>query len=104
VQDWAVTSAGGVETFLVIASRERIDSLELALAALPAAELEGSGTLRAASDRAVARLRGVARVEPRVGAATVRPSERLADLAQRFEREGEKRALWMRALRLENPR
>jgi serine/threonine protein kinase len=95
-QDWQVTSAGGTETFLVVASRERLTALEADLEALQAAA-EGR-PVRAAGEAEV--LRGVGGLVP-----STQPRGRLAALALDLLRRQEEApgSLWVRRFEVRNP-
>lgn len=100
---WQVTSAGGRETFLVLASRTPLAPVQEALAALPHAAPDAAVAYRTLSPEALARLRGVGgvvRSEPlqSSGAASMLPA-----LARDLAASREGRAIWRRLLVLENP-
>jgi len=100
---WQVTSAGGRETFLVLASRTPLAPVADVAAAIPEAQLDAPVSYRALPAEALARLRGVGGV---VRAPTLPEPTRsgiLAALARDLGRPAEGRAIWMRLVVLENP-
>jgi len=100
--DWQVTSAGGRETFLIVASEAPLPSLEQALADFePAREGRSVAQVELSPD-ALTRLRGVggmAAAEP----STDRPGGKLAAVAQGLERSASRSPVWTRIVVLENP-
>jgi hypothetical protein len=100
---WQVTSAGGRETFLLLASRAPPTGIDSTLASSRHAE-EGRPVIYAELTLAVLRtLRGV-------GGVTVDPAlpddpagARLMALARRLARQAGQDGLWMRVFELENP-
>jgi hypothetical protein len=97
--EWVVTSAGGREHVLVVASRAPLAPLERAVAAMPAAAPERPVAYARVPDEAIATLRGIGGM----AAAAPRPAgesrlEALSrDLASRH------RGVWVRHLTLRNP-
>jgi hypothetical protein len=89
-QDWQVTSLGGTETFVVVASRQRLPDFERELARLQAAG--------AASDSDTER--GVGGLAPagETGAPGLAPL--LHDLELRRQRDG---SVWLTSFQLDNP-
>ncbi len=100
---WQVTSAGGRETFLVLASRTPISPVADVASALPEARLDAPVAYRTLPPEALARLRGVGgvvRAQPLPRAAR---SGILDALARDLGRSPQGRAVWMRLVVLENP-
>jgi hypothetical protein len=100
--DWQVTSAGGRETFLIVASETPLPALEQALAGFEPAREGRSVAAAEVPSEVLARLRGVggmAAPEP----AAERPGGRLAAVARSLERSSTRRPVWTRIVVLENP-
>jgi tRNA A-37 threonylcarbamoyl transferase component Bud32 len=99
--DWQVTSAGGRETILILASRDPLVAVEEAIAAVPAAG-ESEVQYPTLGAEALSRLRGVGgvrRSEPLRDPARGGMLRALAaDLAKRPDD-----SIWMRVIELENP-
>jgi len=103
---WTVTSAGGREHFLVVASPEPVAELEADLARLPAPRPGAPVAYAPVSAAAGERLRGVGGVaelpQPESPASPRRPAfERFRTLA---DRETGVTGVWVRHVTLENPR
>ncbi len=100
---WQVTSAGGRETFLLLASRKPLAPVAEAVAAIPEAAADAPVAYRTLPADALARLRGVGGVRK---SASLQQSDRtgiLSALARDLATSSEGRAVWMRLLVLENP-
>lgn len=101
---WTVTSAGGREHVLVIASPEPIAEIEADLARLPRAEAGRPIAYAPIGAAAVEHLRGIGGMAPgSAGAAAPRPAlvfDRFRALAGR---ETDVRGVWVRRIVLENP-
>lgn len=98
-KDWIVTSAGGREHLLLIASRERLEEFETEMRKLPAAGSEGYPQI---SESAKSRLRGIGGVGE--ASQTSISSRHLFDLAARLAARLEVvRGTWMRQVDFENP-
>ena len=102
---WRVTSAGGRETFLVVASPEPLAEIEAELGRLPAAEPGRPVEYARVGDAAVERLRGVggiAELTPAETRTTPRPTafDRFRSLAAK---ESDVQGVWVRAIVFENP-
>ena len=97
--DWEVTSAGGREHFLVVASPEPLMALEKVFTQLPAPQIGGPAPA-ALSREAIGQLRGIGGLSPRAtaGAAT----DLLRSAAALGGHETVK-GPWMRQFTLENP-
>jgi hypothetical protein len=95
--DWQVTSAGGSETFLVLAVREPLPEIDRALAAFARPALDAGVTAGAPADDST---RGVGSVTPRPQAGA---GGRLLQLRRRLERSAAGERIWMKLLVLENP-
>lgn len=100
---WQVTSAGGRETFLVLASRTPLEPVAAAVAAIPQASPDAPVAYRTLPPDALARLRGVGSVVARTPLRDPSPSRILPGLARDLARLPQGRAIWMRLLVLENP-
>ncbi len=101
-QDWQVTSAGGRETFLVIASPRPLRAFEERLAALERSEsgrMVAYAELRPSDLQA---LRGVGGMAPAALPTHVAPGSRLAGLAKEA-REGAESPIRVRSFMLSNP-
>jgi hypothetical protein len=99
---WGVTSRGGHERFLVVASPEPVAELEAGLDQIPVAVLDGTIRYAPVPDRAVERLRGTGSI--------VRAAPRRAETASAFDhfrtladREVGVQGIWVRQTVLENP-
>jgi hypothetical protein len=90
--DWQVTSAGGTETFLVVASRQRLGWLEEELARLSAAgsETEHDGDTE----------RGVGGLAPASRSGTPGLDRLVSDLEAQRQRDG---SVWVERFALANP-
>lgn len=100
---WQVTSAGGRETFLVLASRSPLAPVADVAATIPEAGTDAAVAYRTLPATALARLRGVGGV---VAAPPLRAATRtgiLPALARDLAVSPEGRAIWMRLVVLENP-
>ena len=100
---WTVTSSGGREHFLIVASPEPVAELETELGKLPAAQPGRPVRYAEVGDIAIERLRGVGGVEPLPAAAPpagARPFERFRRLVGR---EAGVSGVWVRQIVLENP-
>ena len=101
---WTVTSRGGREHFLVVASPEPVPDIETELRKLPAARPGRPVQYAVVEPGAVDRLRGVGGVTP--VPASERPHRR-AGAFERFQalagRETVSRGVWVRQITLENP-
>jgi hypothetical protein len=102
---WRVTSAGGRERFLVVASPRPIAEIETEIASLPAADLERPLGAAPLPPQTMHRLRGVGGLAERTTARSAEaPVRRLSELAAAL-REGAEtiRGVWVRQIELENP-
>jgi hypothetical protein len=95
-QDWEVTSAGGTEVFLVIASRSPLPDIQLQLAEVPAASEEAS---RGAADDALRGVGGLRRAPP-VAAGDSQLESIHRAMSGRQEHDG---SVWVRRYELVNP-
>ncbi len=100
---WQVTSAGGREHFLLLASRTPLAPVQQAVASMPEASASADVQYPALTAAAMSKLRGIGGVvhEPATPAGARRSV--LADLARDLARSAEGRAIWMRTIVLENP-
>ena len=103
VSAWTVTSRGGREHFLVVASLEPVAELEAELSRLPAPEPGRAPRYAAIPAASVERLRGVGGVSTLPG----EPLPSRAGTLERFQglagRERDVRGVWVRQVTLENP-
>lgn len=103
---WTVTSAGGRETFLVVASPEPVPELEAGPAGFSAPAKDRPVEYRAVGAGAVERLRGVGGLQPVPSAAADGPASGTAALG-RFRalagRESGVTGIWVREIVLRNP-
>lgn len=100
---WQVTSAGGRETFLLLASRAPLAPVVEAVTALPQARPEAPVAYGTLSAEALARLRGVGGVVAGSPLRTAQRASILSALARDLASSGDGRAPWMRLIVLENP-
>jgi serine/threonine-protein kinase len=99
--EWTVTSVGGREHLLVVASPNRLTEFEADMLALPKAGSEGYAQL---SDRARRHLRGIGGLEEGSGKGGAAASDRLFDMAARLGSRSEQvKGVWVRQVDLENP-
>ena len=100
---WTVTSRGGREHFLVVASLEPVAELEAELSRLPAPEPGREPRYAAIPAASIERLRGVGGVGP----LSSEPSPSRAGVLERFQGlaglERGVRGIWVRRVTLENP-
>lgn len=101
--NWQVTSAGGQETFLVLASRTPIAPVAQAAAALPQASADAPVAYRTLSPEALAKLRGVGGVVARESLPPPPRTGILHSLARDLSASPGGRVIWKRLLVLENP-
>jgi len=103
--DWVVTTAGGRETFLLLAARDPLASVEEAVAQLPTARADQRVRYAPLPPRALDGLRAVGGVAPRASEEPPagRGAHRLAALAERLDSSPEGRAVWRKLVVLENP-
>ena len=100
---WTVTSAGGREHFLVVASPEPVAEFESRLAALPAPAPGRPITYPPVPGEAIERLRGVGGVDD-VSAARPAPAAGLFEAFRELAaRESGVRGVWVRQITLQNP-
>ena len=107
--DWEVSSAGGRERLLVIASRERLTDLEADLLSLPRADEDAGPQYAQLSERAVQRLRGIGALQVRPQAEAQAPDagrrSQLDDIAARLSAGVETApGIWVQRVEFENPR
>lgn len=101
--DWQVTSAGGEETFLLLAAREPLAAVESALRALPAAREGAPVSYAPLRPEALGRIRGVGGVEASHRDAEAAPGRRLTALARSLSDPSSADPIWVRLIVLENP-
>lgn len=103
--DWEVSSAGGKEHLLVVASPQRLAEFEADLLALPRAESGGAAQYAQLSQASKLRLRGIGSLQE-VGDSGPGPNSngRLAALAAQLPRTAEVvEGVWVRQVEFENP-
>lgn len=101
--DWQVTSAGGHETILILASSEPIAAVEEVTSAVPDARPGAPIQYAAIPPQVLAKLRGVAGVARETASPPTHGASRLAALSDALSHSRAKDALWMRLIVLENP-
>lgn len=102
---WQVTSAGGREHFLVVASPERLVELERDTATLTRPSEGGSPGYAPLNDAAKERLRGITGLVTGPTPPTAVSNRHLFELAKKLEAGTEVvQGAWMRRLDLDNPR
>lgn len=99
---WQVTSRGGREHFLIVASPEPIAAIEMELASLPAARPDRPIRYAAVPDATIERLRGVGGVTA-LPPATAPGAGSFARFRSLAGREGVASGVWIRTITLENP-
>ncbi len=98
---WGVTSTGGEEAFIVIASREPLKNFERQIAGIPPAGSAGAATLSA---RAIGTLRGIGGLEAESQPGSDDPWRPLAGIVDGIkERAAGDNGLWAWEIRLQNP-
>ena len=101
---WQVTSAGGREHFLIIASPDRLTDIEADLRTVPNPQLTGQRRIATLSRSTKERIRGigggVVRTEAESTVGSGRIFERVKQLADQPEQA---RGIWIRQIDLENP-
>jgi hypothetical protein len=102
---WEVTSAGGKEKFLVIASRRPLQELERDIAQLPRAEQGRQVAYAQVSPESIQVLRGVGGLAPAPSsAAGSGASDRLSDVARSLSTAAARESgIWTWEIQLENP-
>ena len=101
---WEVTSAGGREAFLVIASRHPLEDLERDIARLPRAEQGRPITYAPVSVGTLERLRGIGGLAPVEVLPAGTQSGRLAGIARSLAAKAARdRGIWTWEIELENP-
>jgi hypothetical protein len=100
--EWQVTSAGGREAFLLVASRSRLEALERELGRLEPAEAGREVAYAELDDAALESLRGIGGLVTGRDPGSAGSRGRVAELARRLaaSTSGE---LWVRLFELENP-
>lgn len=101
---WAVTSAGGREAFLVIASRHPLEDLERDIAGLPRAEAGRPITYPPVSVQTLEKLRGIGGLAPDEVPLAGTQSSRLAGIARSLAADAARDSgIWTWEIELENP-
>jgi hypothetical protein len=101
--DWQVTSAGGRETILTVASRTPLAELERQVAAMEPARPGRPVSYAELPPGSIQRLRGIGgaiKGTPDLGSGT---ESQLARLARNLSRSARPESIWIRAIELENP-
>ncbi|HEX5044395.1 MAG TPA: protein kinase [Candidatus Polarisedimenticolaceae bacterium] len=102
---WQVTSAGGREHFLVVASPERLAELERETAGLTRPTEKGAPAYALLDTQAKDRLRGITGLVTGPAPLTATPNRHLFELAKKLETSADNaRGPWIRRLDLDNPR
>jgi hypothetical protein len=102
-QDWEVTSAGGKEWILVIASRSPLPALESEIATMPAAEAGRPLEFGELAPQALDGMRGIGRMGESRSAAARAVESRLAELARRLPAAAaDPSGIWVRLFELHN--
>jgi serine/threonine-protein kinase len=106
--DWEVSSAGGRERLLVVASRERLADLEADLLSLPQASPDGGMHYAQLTPQSVERLRGIGALRARppdpAAAAPNTGSSRLDEIAAQVSAGSETvPGVWVRRVEFDNP-
>jgi eukaryotic-like serine/threonine-protein kinase len=99
--DWRVSSRGGGEEFIVLASRTPLDDLEKEIASLPSARVGGAGETRPGGEAASA-LRGVGALTPEPASADSN-GRRLSESLGRLQQSRPDVWVWKLALRGPEP-
>jgi len=99
--DWQVTSAGGRESFLFIASRTPLSGLEARIASVPRAREGASVSYARLDDQALSAMRGVSGLAPSRIAPRVR-SDRLETLAASLAARADS-SVWIEHVTVSNP-
>ena len=100
---WRVTSRGGREHFLVVASPTPVREIESERDRLPAPRPDRPIAYARVPEAAMERLRGVGGVAPLAAPATPRRAGTLERFASLAGREVGVRGVWVRQITLENP-
>jgi serine/threonine protein kinase len=100
---WTVTSRGGREHFLVVASPHPVAELEASLASLPAPSPDHPVSYARVEAVQLEQLRGVGGIATLPEDAPDRPNEAFARFQALAGREAGVRGTWVRQLTLENP-
>jgi len=103
---WKITSAGGTEHILIIASPARLKEIEGELASVPAAGRPGERTYAQLSETTAMALRGIGGVVERSEFQGIPPASvsRLFDRAKQLAGRAEQaRGVWIRQIDLNNP-
>jgi hypothetical protein len=102
---WEVTSAGGKERFLIIASRRPLKELEHDIARLPRAEQGRLVAYAPVSPESLQVLRGVGGLAPAPSSASgTGAADRLSDVARSLSTAAAKQTgIWTWEIQLENP-
>lgn len=102
---WEVTSVGGREHLLIVASRDRLTDFEADILALRQAGSEPESQYTQLSESAKGHLRGVGGLlEQAPSRATGAPTQRLFELASKLSSRAEAmQGIWVRHFDLENP-
>lgn len=100
---WTVTSRGGREHILIVASPEPVAELESALASLPAPRPDRPVSYARVEAPQLERLRGVGGVAPLPAGARTGPAPMFERFRSLAGRESDVRGTWVRQVTLENP-
>ena len=101
--EWRVTTAGGKETLLLLASSEPLAVVERTLASLPQARSDAQVTYPVLSHQALAQLRGIGGVGRQAPLRPQASKGMLLSLADELSRSRSATSFWKRLIVLENP-
>jgi hypothetical protein len=101
---WQVTSAGGKETVIVIATREPFTALEQEIARLPKASLDRPVTYAKLGEGVLESLRGIGGMSEAGPASGDAASPKLSETVRRLAASGRPAAPWTWQIELENPK
>jgi hypothetical protein len=101
---WLVTSAGGKETVIVIATREPFTALEQEIASFPRANADRPVVDQRVGEGALETLRGIGGMVDAGPAGRGAPSPRLSEVVRRLAASDRPAAPWTWQIELENPR
>jgi len=100
---WQVTSAGGREHFLIIASPDRLTSIEADLAKVPSPRM-GAGPYARLSDESIGTLRGLGGTTTMASPGDPAEASTLFDRIKRLSGTAETvTGVWLRQIELDNP-
>jgi hypothetical protein len=101
--EWRVTSAGGKETLLLLASPEPLRAVERTAATIPPARPDAEVTYPVLSGQALSQLRGIGGVGRETPLRSEGSRGMLLSLADELSRSESASGLWKKLIVLENP-